>query len=88
MHMITTPEASTIAAIATAPGAAGLAVVLRPGPHVNAELTSFGMPDHVLADPACQARSASGSPVWMPSPPRAWPLPSYASTVFREHIHN
>src|SRR5579883_3112455 len=35
---------------------AGLAVVLRPGPHINAELTSFGMPDWVLADPACQAR--------------------------------
>lgn len=67
--------------------AAGLAVVLRPGPHVNAELTSFGMPDHVLADPACQARSASGTPVWMPSPPRAWPVPSYASAVFRERVH-
>ena len=26
-------------------------VVLRPGPHVNAELTSFGMPDCVLAEP-------------------------------------
>jgi tRNA modification GTPase len=32
MHMITTPEASTIAAIATAPGAAGLAVVRVSGP--------------------------------------------------------
>ncbi|HEU4727376.1 MAG TPA: beta-galactosidase [Kofleriaceae bacterium] len=67
--------------------AAGLAVVLRPGPHVNAELTSFGMPDHVLADPACQARTASGSPVWMPSPPRAWPVPSYASRAFRGRVH-
>jgi beta-galactosidase len=67
--------------------AAGLAVVLRPGPHVNAELTSFGMPDHVLADPACQARNATGSPVWMPTPPRMWPVPSYASRVFRERVH-
>jgi len=67
--------------------AAGLAVVLRPGPHINAELTSFGMPDHVLAEPACQARGASGAPVWMPSPPRAWPVPSYASAVFRERVH-
>jgi len=66
--------------------AAGLAVVLRPGPHINAELTSFGMPDHVLAEPACQARGASGAPVWMPSPPRAWPVPSYASAVFRERV--
>jgi beta-galactosidase len=66
--------------------AAGLAVVLRPGPHINAELTSFGMPDHVLAEPACQALSASGSPVWMPSPPRAWPVPSYASAAFRDRV--
>jgi len=67
--------------------AAGLAVVLRPGPHINAELTSFGMPDHVLGEPACQARGARGAPVWMPSPPRAWPVPSYASVVFRERVH-
>jgi beta-galactosidase len=66
--------------------AEGLAVVLRPGPHVNAELTSFGIPDHVVADPACQARSASGAPVWMPSPPRAWPVPSYGSCAFRERV--
>ena len=67
--------------------AEGLAVVLRPGPHINAELTSFGMPDHVLADPACQARTASGTPVWLPSPPRAWPVPSYASAAFRDRVH-
>jgi beta-galactosidase len=67
--------------------AAGLAVVLRPGPHINAELTGFGMPDHVLADPACQARTAGGTPVWLPSPPRAWPVPSYASSAFRARVH-
>jgi len=66
--------------------AAGLAVVIRPGPHVNAELTCFGMPDHVVGDPACQARTARGTPVWMPSPPRAWPVPSYASARFRERV--
>lgn len=65
---------------------AGLQVVLRPGPHVNAELTCFGMPDHVVADPACQARTGRGTPVWMPSPPRAWPVPSYASAAFRERV--
>ena len=67
--------------------AAGLGVVLRPGPHVNAELTGFGMPDHVLGDPACQARTAAGTPVWLPSPPRAWPVPSYASSAFRARVH-
>jgi len=66
--------------------AAGLAVVLRPGPHVNAELTSFGMPDHVLADPAVQARTASGTPVWMPTPPKMWPVPSYASAAFHARV--
>ena len=66
--------------------AAGLGVVLRPGPHVNAELTSFGMPDHVLADPACQARAAHGGPVWLPAPPRGFPVPSYASAAFRAKV--
>lgn len=66
--------------------AAGLAVVLRPGPHINAELTCFGMPDHVVADPDVQARTARGTPVWMPSPPRAWPVPSYASEAFRAKV--
>ena len=66
--------------------AAGLAVVLRPGPHVNAELTSFGMPDHVLADPEVQARTATGTPVWMPTPPRMWPVPSYASATFHARV--
>jgi beta-galactosidase len=67
--------------------AAGLSVVLRPGPHVNAELTSFGLPDWVLADPPCQARTAHGSPAWLPAPPRAFPIPSYASTKFHAHVH-
>jgi beta-galactosidase len=67
--------------------AEGLAVVVRPGPHVNAELTSFGFPDHIVGDPALQARTAHGTPVWMPSPPRAWPVPSYASVAFRAKVH-
>lgn len=66
--------------------AAGLAVVLRPGPHVNAELTAFGFPDHVLADPAVQARTAHGTPAWLPSPPHAWMLPSYASAAFHGKV--
>ena len=66
--------------------AAGLGVVLRPGPHVNAELTAFGFPDHVLADPAVQARTAHGTPAWLPTPPHAWPLPSYASAAFHAKV--
>ena len=66
--------------------AAGLSVVVRPGPHVNAELTSFGIPDWVLAEPACQARTARGTPAWLPVPPRAFPIPSYASKAFQAHV--
>jgi len=79
--------ANDLAKFLDAARAAGLSVVLRPGPHVNAELTSFGMPDWVLAEPACQAKTSRGTPAWMPTPPRAWPLPSYASRVFRDHVH-
>jgi beta-galactosidase len=68
--------------------AAGLSVVLRPGPHVNAELTSFGFPDWVLADPACQARTAHGTPAWMPAPPRAFPIPSYASSALHARVRD
>ncbi|MEO6777568.1 MAG: beta-galactosidase [Kofleriaceae bacterium] len=66
--------------------AAGLGVVLRPGPQINAELTSFGLPDWVLAEPAVQARTARGTPAWLPAPPRAFPIPSYASRVFHELV--
>jgi hypothetical protein len=66
--------------------AAGLGVVLRPGPCVGAELTSFGVPDWVLAEPACRAVTSRGTPAWLPAPPRAFPIPSYASTAFRAHV--
>ncbi len=69
-----------------AAGAAGLSVVLRVGPHVNAELTSFGIPDHVLADDECRARTSRGTPAWMPAPPRAFPIPSYASRAFHAKV--
>ncbi|MEO8554914.1 MAG: hypothetical protein ABI678_33275, partial [Kofleriaceae bacterium] len=51
-------------------------------PHVNAELTSFGIPDWVLAEPAVQAVTSRGTPAWLPVPPRAFPIPSYASKAF------
>lgn len=64
----------------------GLGVVIRPGPHVNAELTSFGMPDWVLAERDVQARTSRGTPAWLPVPPRAFPIPSYASRAFHVHV--
>jgi beta-galactosidase len=62
----------------------GLYAIVRPGPHVNAELTGFGIPKRVLWDEECMARSASGSRVVLPIPPLAFPLPSYTSPKFQE----
>lgn len=57
----------------------GLYAFVRPGPHINAELSGFGIPERVLWDAECQARSAAGEPLILPMPPRAFPVPSYAS---------
>jgi Glycosyl hydrolases family 35 len=64
----------------------GLGVIVRPGPNVGAELTSFGIPDWVLAEPACRAVTSRGTPAWFPAPPRAFPIPSQASGAFRAHV--
>lgn len=61
---------------------AGLYVIIRPGPHINAELTYFGIPERVIWDPDCQARSPGGSPVVLPILPLCFPVPSYASRAF------
>jgi beta-galactosidase len=66
--------------------AAGLGVVVRLGPIAGAELTSFGIPDWVLAEPACRAVTSRGTPAWLPAPPRAFPIPSLASASFRAHV--
>ncbi len=63
-------------------GELGLYVILRPGPHINAELTCFGIPERVIWTKECQAVSAGGKPVALPVPPLAFPVPSYASEAF------
>jgi beta-galactosidase len=62
----------------------GLLAIVRPGPHINAELTYFGIPERVIWNSACQARSPRGKPVVLPVPPLAFPVPSYASVAFLE----
>ena len=62
----------------------GLKVVLRPGPHINAELTYFGLPERIVWDRGCQARTPGGNPVMLPMVPLAFPVPSYASDVFHD----
>lgn len=61
-----------------------LHVLVRPGPHINSELTYFGFPERVLADKDCQAVTAQNTPAIMPVPPRGFPAPSYASDKFYE----
>jgi beta-galactosidase len=62
----------------------GLRCVLRPGPHINAELTYFGLPERIVWDEKCQARTPGGHPVVLPIVPVAFPVPSYASDAFLE----
>lgn len=64
----------------------GLHAIVRPGPHINGELTYFGIPERVVWDPACQARGPSGHPVMLPMIPFAFPVPSYASQAFHDEV--
>ena len=64
----------------------GLYVILRPGPHINGELTYFGLPKRIVWNPECQARTPRGNPVILPVPPLAFPVPSYASEVFHREV--
>lgn len=64
----------------------GLSAIVRPGPHINAELTYFGVPERVLLDPRCQARSPRGNPVILYFPPRMFPVPSYASEAYLAEV--
>jgi beta-galactosidase len=60
----------------------GLRVLVRPGPHINAELRDFGFPRRVLADPDVQARTAQGTLAVYHFPFKPFPVPSYASDAF------
>jgi beta-galactosidase len=62
----------------------GMYAIVRPGPHINAELTHFGIPSRIIWNRACQARSPRDNPVMLPMVPAAFPVPSYASEVFHE----
>jgi beta-galactosidase len=62
--------------------ARGLFALVRPGPHINGELSFFGLPERVVWDPPCQARTPKGNPVVLPMLPLAFPVPSYASSAF------
>jgi len=63
-----------------------LKILVRPGPHINAEITYFGYPRRVLEIAECLSRSVDGDPVWMPVPPKMWPAPSYAAEAFYQEV--
>jgi beta-galactosidase len=65
-------------------GERGMFVVLRPGPHINAELTYFGLPERIVWDRECQSRTPRDNPVMLPIVPVAFPVPSYASDAFHD----
>ena len=64
----------------------GLLALLRPGPHINAELTWFGFPERIVSDPRMLARTARGTPAALMIPPRGFPVPSYASSAFLDEV--
>ena len=62
----------------------GLYVMVRPGPHINAEMTLFGYPEWILWDKAIQAMGPQGTPVIYPHFAKPFPIPSYASEKLYE----
>lgn len=64
----------------------GLYVFIRPGPHINAEITHYGYPVRLFENPENLAMSATGQPAWMAPPPRAFPIISYASEQFYSEL--
>lgn len=65
-------------------GELGLYAFVRPGPHINSEMTWFGLPERIVFDEAIQARSPRQRPVVLGFPPRMFPVPSYASARYHE----
>lgn len=64
----------------------GIYVLVRPGPHINSELTYFGYPKRIFKIQDILSRSSDGTPVYLPSPPRMFPVPSYASEKFYDEV--
>ena len=62
----------------------GLNIVVRPGPQINSELTWFGYPLRILADPELQALNGQGTPAVLTQVPRPIPAVSYAVDAFFE----
>ena len=60
----------------------GLNIVVRPGPQINSELTWFGYPLRILADPDLQALNGQGTKAVLTQVPKPIPAVSYAVDKF------
>jgi beta-galactosidase len=66
--------------------ARGLLAIVRPGPHINAELSDFGFPARVLRDPDNQALGPLRTPVVQHSRAGYFACPSYSSSSFMREV--
>ncbi len=66
----------------------GLYVIVRPGPHINAEMTWFGYPQWLLRMPEIQAKTPQGTSVVYPYVTGAFPVPSYMSSKLYEETRH
>ncbi len=67
-------------------GDLGLYAIVRPGPHINAEITYFGYPERIISNPANQAKTASGGPSILGVLPTPFPIPSYCPPSFFDEV--
>ena len=62
--------------------AKGFAIVVRPGPQINSELTWFGYPKRILENEKLQARNAKGARTVLTQVPKPIPALNYAEDEF------
>jgi beta-galactosidase len=60
----------------------GMDIIARPGPQINSELTGFGYPGRILADPELHALNAQGTRAVLTQVPQPIPALAYASEKF------
>jgi beta-galactosidase len=65
---------------------AGLYVLARPGPHINAELPTIGFPQRILDNPEIQSLTVTGAPAVIPVVNTPFIAPSYACDAFYTEV--
>jgi beta-galactosidase len=64
----------------------GMDIIARPGPQINSELTGFGYPGRILADPELHALNGQGSRAVLTQVPQPIPALAYASEKFLAEV--